>query len=136
MIDHKSSLVHRIRGTATSISLYKTIDKFRITKNSRVIKMEPIFTFIERVHMLEAFKHIDVVYVDIKFKSTQELYDLAVQYISEDSDNIDPRGNRMDSSSDKELLMITRFQSRSALVRLMVATFRIWRPSKSTVVLP
>ena len=31
----------------------------------------------------------------MEFESTQELYDLAVQYISEDPDFIDPRRNRI-----------------------------------------
>ena len=37
--------------------------------------MEPTNTFLQRVNMLEGFKHIDVTYFDLEFESTQELYD-------------------------------------------------------------
>ena len=60
--------------------------------------MEPTISFLERVNMLEGFKRIDVTYFDLEFESTQQLYDLAVQYISEDRDFIDPRDNRLHES--------------------------------------
>ena len=55
--------------------------------------------------MLEGFKRIDVTYFDMEFESTQELYDLADRYISEDPDFVDPRSNSMDSSSDDESML-------------------------------
>ena len=46
--------------------------------------VEPVTAFLDRVNMLEGFKHLGITLFDLKFDSTEELYNLATGYIYED----------------------------------------------------
>ena len=69
--------------------------------------MEPTVTFLERVNMLEGFKHIDVTYFDLEFESTKELYDLSTFYISEDPDFVED--DSMDQEDDSTVIEPNRW---------------------------
>ena len=63
--------------------------------------VEPVTTFLERVNMLEGFKHMPNTYFDIEFESTEELYNLATGYLTEDP-NFKEEAIEIDDSDDED----------------------------------
>ena len=62
--------------------------------------VEPVTTFLERVNMLEGFKHLAITYFDLEFESTEELFNLANGYLTEDPNFKDETMKTEDSDDE------------------------------------
>ena len=72
--------------------------------------VEPVTAFLDRVNMLEGFKHLGITLFDLKFDSTEELYNLATGYIYEDPNSQEALQKSPLSFNSPIVIVIFRFK--------------------------